>query len=188
MAQQPESSSFTTSSQTLKTVLANEVAIAPAYAPGNPPQGLKWCDYVAIWDTGATGSVISERVVIDCNLKQIGITRVNTAGGVRDQPVYLVNIRLQNGVEVTHVKVSQASLGPDTDVLIGMNIITRGDFAVTNYMGKTAFSFRVPSIEKIDFVAQARRSAQATGSSPKVGRNDPCPCGSGKKYKTCHGK
>ncbi|MGC4055050.1 MAG: SEC-C metal-binding domain-containing protein [Paludibaculum sp.] len=21
----------------------------------------------------------------------------------------------------------------------------------------------------------------------KVGRNDPCPCGSGKKYKKCHG-
>jgi preprotein translocase subunit SecA len=25
-------------------------------------------------------------------------------------------------------------------------------------------------------------------SSQKVGRNDPCPCGSGKKYKQCHGK
>ena len=24
--------------------------------------------------------------------------------------------------------------------------------------------------------------------SDKVGRNDPCPCGSGKKYKQCHGK
>jgi preprotein translocase subunit SecA len=23
---------------------------------------------------------------------------------------------------------------------------------------------------------------------PRVGRNDPCPCGSGKKYKQCHGK
>jgi preprotein translocase subunit SecA len=23
---------------------------------------------------------------------------------------------------------------------------------------------------------------------PKIGRNDPCPCGSGKKYKACHGK
>jgi preprotein translocase subunit SecA len=23
---------------------------------------------------------------------------------------------------------------------------------------------------------------------PKVGRNDPCPCGSGKKYKKCHGR
>ena len=22
----------------------------------------------------------------------------------------------------------------------------------------------------------------------KAGRNDPCPCGSGKKYKNCHGK
>ena len=23
---------------------------------------------------------------------------------------------------------------------------------------------------------------------PKINRNDPCPCGSGKKYKQCHGK
>jgi preprotein translocase subunit SecA len=34
--------------------------------------------------------------------------------------------------------------------------------------------------------------AQAEGAQvrqgPKVGRNDPCPCGSGKKYKQCHGK
>ena len=28
---------------------------------------------------------------------------------------------------------------------------------------------------------------QVTRSVPKVGRNDPCPCGSGKKYKYCHG-
>ena len=27
-----------------------------------------------------------------------------------------------------------------------------------------------------------------TREAPKVGRNDPCPCGSGKKYKQCHGK
>ena len=27
-----------------------------------------------------------------------------------------------------------------------------------------------------------------TRAEPKVGRNDPCPCGSGKKYKKCHGK
>jgi SWIM/SEC-C metal-binding protein len=27
-----------------------------------------------------------------------------------------------------------------------------------------------------------------TVSEQKVGRNDPCPCGSGKKYKHCHGK
>jgi len=29
---------------------------------------------------------------------------------------------------------------------------------------------------------------QAARGAPKVGRNDPCPCGSGKKYKQCHGR
>jgi preprotein translocase subunit SecA len=31
-------------------------------------------------------------------------------------------------------------------------------------------------------------AAPVTREGPKVGRNDPCPCGSGKKYKQCHGK
>jgi hypothetical protein len=26
------------------------------------------------------------------------------------------------------------------------------------------------------------------GGEPRVGRNDPCPCGSGRKYKHCHGR
>ena len=30
-------------------------------------------------------------------------------------------------------------------------------------------------------------AAQPVKAEPKVGRNDPCPCGSGKKYKKCHG-
>ena len=35
--------------------------------------------------------------------------------------------------------------------------------------------------------AEARPGqAQVKRSVPKVGRNDPCPCGSGKKYKDCH--
>jgi preprotein translocase subunit SecA len=29
---------------------------------------------------------------------------------------------------------------------------------------------------------------QVVRDNPKIGRNDPCPCGSGKKYKNCHGK
>ena len=34
----------------------------------------------------------------------------------------------------------------------------------------------------------AAMGASTAGDVPKVGRNDPCPCGSGKKYKLCHGK
>jgi preprotein translocase subunit SecA len=37
-------------------------------------------------------------------------------------------------------------------------------------------------------VATAEPVAQVVRDQPKVGRNDPCPCGSGKKFKQCHGK
>ena len=36
--------------------------------------------------------------------------------------------------------------------------------------------------------AEAPAKRQAVRKEGKVGRNDPCPCGSGKKYKKCHGK
>jgi preprotein translocase subunit SecA len=35
--------------------------------------------------------------------------------------------------------------------------------------------------------AEGSVATQVKRDSPKVGRNDPCPCGSGKKYKKCHG-
>jgi preprotein translocase subunit SecA len=35
---------------------------------------------------------------------------------------------------------------------------------------------------------EADAQAAQVATVPKVGRNDPCPCGSGKKYKHCHGK
>ena len=40
----------------------------------------------------------------------------------------------------------------------------------------------------LEAVEQAAISQEPASSGPKVGRNDPCPCGSGKKYKHCHGQ
>ena len=37
-------------------------------------------------------------------------------------------------------------------------------------------------------VSQEQDLAMLVAEVPKVGRNDPCPCGSGKKYKQCHGR
>jgi hypothetical protein len=45
-------------------------------------------------------------------------------------------------------------------------------------------------IEAFDAALAGRRPGQQQGtvvSDDKVGRNDPCPCGSGKKWKKCHG-
>ncbi|MBV9690575.1 MAG: SEC-C domain-containing protein [Ktedonobacteraceae bacterium] len=36
-------------------------------------------------------------------------------------------------------------------------------------------------------VATTAAPTTSTSAIQKVGRNDPCPCGSGKKYKKCHG-
>ena len=36
--------------------------------------------------------------------------------------------------------------------------------------------------------ATPQRKVQPMKAAPKIGRNDPCPCGSGKKYKNCHGR
>ena len=80
---------------------------------------------------------------------------------------------------MTELLVTEASsLSGPFEVLVGMDIIGMGDFAVSNFKGETAFTFRLPSIERMDFVPKDR--------SPKVGRNDLCPCGSGRKYKKCH--
>ncbi|MGC3872083.1 preprotein translocase subunit SecA [Halomonas sp. GXIMD04776] len=50
---------------------------------------------------------------------------------------------------------------------------------------------REEAASEVDRGAQAsQQEPQQTvrREGPKVGRNDPCPCGSGKKYKQCHGK
>jgi preprotein translocase subunit SecA len=46
---------------------------------------------------------------------------------------------------------------------------------------------RTEVAEQLNTNAEAQRS-QPVKVEPKVGRNDQCPCGSGKKYKNCHGQ
>lgn len=74
----------------------------------------------------------------------------------------------------------------DIDVLIGMNIISLGDLSVTNYEGKTVFSFRVPSQGCTDYVKLLNASIPIRKN--KIQPNELCPCGSGKKYKRCCGR
>jgi preprotein translocase subunit SecA len=48
-----------------------------------------------------------------------------------------------------------------------------------------------PDAAPEDFLAPVGQPVSLMDDSaiaPKVGRNDPCPCGSGKKFKACHGK
>jgi preprotein translocase subunit SecA len=39
-----------------------------------------------------------------------------------------------------------------------------------------------------DYAANENDRPVPVTAGPRIGRNDPCPCGSGKKFKQCHGK
>ena len=172
---------FTTTYKGLSRVLINDVRIGEAFDPQQSPTQLP-PEFKAIWDTGATSSVITQKVIDQCGLKPTGMATVHTAQGTTTTETFLVGIFLPNKVVFPTVAVSKGDIH-DVDVLIGMDIISGGDFAVTNKDGKTVFSYRWPSMECIDFVKQSPHPTPVI--SAKVGRNDPCPCGSGKKYKKC---
>jgi preprotein translocase subunit SecA len=85
--------------------------------------------------------------------------------------------------------------------------------SVKNEVTRTLMTVRVQSGEQLDEAAEAMEEraehianvtytapsetgepesrvdeSTAVAAVPRVGRNDPCPCGSGKKYKHCHGQ
>jgi len=149
------STSFTTSGSGLLNVLINNCGVAQAFDITNggvTPAG-PTAEFQAIWDTGATNSVINQRVVDACGLVPIGMTMVNGVGGQHAQEVFLVSIFLPNKATFPTLRVTKGELG-NVDLLIGMDIIGSGDFAVTNHNGITKFSFRCPSTKHIDFVAE----------------------------------
>jgi SEC-C motif len=117
-------------------------------------------------------------VVKQLGLKTIGLARVHHVNGECDTTVHLVNLGLPNDVGLQFLQVTKGELS-GFDVLVGMDVIGSGDFAVSSNGGKTMFSFRMPSQGEIDFV-------EMPDNPQIIGRNSLCPCGSGKKYKKCH--
>ena len=146
---------------------------------------------LGIWDTGATGSAITRSLAQRLGLIPVGHTRVSGVHGVRDGiNVYPVKIILNNQNVSFVLPVTECEQLSDDDslkFLIGMDVISSGDFAITNFQGNTVMTYRTPSVQRMDFVSGIKTHTPII--SDKIpGRNDPCQCGSGKKYKNCHGK
>ena len=72
------------------------------------------------------------------------------------------------------------------------NMIGAIEFEVTRLFMKAEIRQNVQREQVAQGQPEQPEEEQAQKQSPvhveKVGRNDPCPCGSGKKYKNCHGK
>lgn len=107
---------------------------------------------IALWDTGATGTCISKELVQKLKLQPIGMQQIQTPSGTAIVNQYKMHIVLNNEVVIQDVSVIDSEIGnQNIDVLIGMDIITLGDFGISNYENKTQFSFRIPSQEHVDY-------------------------------------
>ena len=111
----------------------------------------------ALWDTGATHTHISKQVASDLGLIPTGIRKIHTPTGTGDSNTYLVSVMLPNNVKIEGVSVGDSEIGEQgLGMLIGMDIIGMGDFAVSSFNGNTTFSFRYPSLHTIDFASEMR--------------------------------
>ena len=122
----------------------------------------------ALWDTGADQTCISNQLATSLNLSaNHRQTKTMSATGVLSKlSMYDVDLTLISSahspdevfkrnrfltISLIAVGVDFRGVNNDTDIVIGMDIISQGDLAISNFDNKTTFTFRYPSIGKIDF-------------------------------------
>lgn len=110
----------------------------------------------ALWDTGATHSAVSDRLAAGMALPTEDFARISTASGILRVPVYLIRLGLPNHFMFDEVEAVEFSYSDedDYDLIIGMDIMTQGDLSLTNFEGRTVFSFRIPSLNRVDFESE----------------------------------
>ena len=108
-----------------------------------------------IWDTGATGSAITKSVAKNLKLIPIGKMIVCGIHGAKEVNSYPIKIeplgKADVDIAVMATECDELSADSSVGVLIGMDIISKGDFAVSNFNNSTIMSFRIPSLQTIDF-------------------------------------
>jgi predicted aspartyl protease len=98
----------------------------------------------ALWDTGATFSVITPWIQQELGLVPIGLKLVRGVTGSQKVPVVMLTIELPNEVLKQNIEVAVCSFSNDIGMIIGMDIITLGGFALLHGNKHTEFSFTIP--------------------------------------------
>lgn len=143
-------SAFTTYNNNLVNRLKNNVIIQ---------YNSKIIQAKALWDIGATNSCISHNVVKQLSLIPIGKITIGTPSGESERNSYFIDLALPNNVIINNLIVVDSEIGAQNiDILIRMDVINKGDFAVSNYDNKTVFTFRIPSERKTDYVTEIKIS------------------------------
>ena len=94
-----------------------------------------------------------------------------------------------------HERVAPPLVETQPHIYAKLTVLIAEDVKEAAMTEETAASIVKPTqlvVEAFDAALSGRRPGERQGTfvaaDPKVGRNEPCPCGSGKKYKKCHGE
>lgn len=106
------------------------------------------------WDCGATKSSISSELVEELGLMPSGSEKMDSTVASEVTKLYDISYVLRDSDIIIPICVSEAKTlrkRGKIDLIIGMDILSKGDFAIFKDKGITYFSFRCPSIGAIDF-------------------------------------
>lgn len=157
----PNSRCLTTKFGGRTNVLYNDCQLAAPWDKSAPDSAGALHTFKAIWDTGATGTVITLKAAQQVGLIATGQVLVRGVHDERLANTYIVNVVLPSGVLFEGLVVTEGELGDNYDMLIGMDIIGAGDFAVSHVDNKTVMTFRIPSCDVFDFVRDVHAQQQA---------------------------
>jgi hypothetical protein len=122
----------------------------------------------AFWDTGAVITCIKPSLRDKLKLHKSELVESITMSGIGgdvEADGTLVSIWLTPNFVVELCPVYIADFPGDEELLIGMDIITMGDFIVCNTDGKTSCSFAVPPFpDRIDLTDKADAANKQSGS------------------------
>ena len=123
-------------------------------------------------------------VVVEGTVKELAekygvdpLVMVGFLDGIND------SLKNPNSIE-TMTEDTVVNLGYDTELLYKNMVEAKAEWLYT----LDAWNTLIPSEERRKELYKEQKSSHTIVKDKKVGRNDPCPCGSGKKYKYCCGR
>jgi hypothetical protein len=134
----------------------------------------------AMFDRGSDGTLprLTEQNLADADA--VVTQALSTIEGLADKPA--------------HEQVAPALTETQPQIYAKLVALLAEDVKEAAMTAQTAATIIKPTevvVEAFDAALSGRRAGERQGTvvaDAKVGRNEPCPCGSGKKYKKCHGE
>ena len=145
---------ITIRSQTTLSQITTTIGVSHPFDGDDIGQPPKPYSTAALWDTGASHCSITKSLAQNLGLHPIDKVLVQHAKGQSYENVYFAIVQVTDKyyleVEITECQSSSTNF----EVIIGMDVISKGDFSITNVGGQTTFSFRLPSLRSIDYKAE----------------------------------